>query len=321
MKKIIIAIIMFASLIAKAQQTTIFNQDGYATHYIDQKSHQIFTFSGEPVAILVEENLYSAKGEHLGWYVDGVIRDHDGNISGFVKGAVYVISLHLEPLKGPQQYTFFSGSHTYPPSKPYFNNTWSRETIYALFVNHFSQPIITPTVSTNNNYTYNAKEHFVSSSMYTPNFQAIASNLESLQANYDRNQISIPAGYIYDAQMNKYYSPEQWELIKKARKTYLQSIQNLLYKTKLFNSTGKLKNGEYNAYYTENGNENSIVPSCRVTVKGNKLKSMYFPGRKRRFKGSTSIFHGICTASYYDKFGFLSDKISYPQCTFYIFEK
>lgn len=42
----------------------------------------MYLWGGEPVAYLEDDRIYGFNGKHIGWYDDGVICDHDGNIVG-----------------------------------------------------------------------------------------------------------------------------------------------------------------------------------------------------------------------------------------------
>jgi hypothetical protein len=45
----------------------------------------IYLFSGEPVAHLSGDSVYAYSGKHLGFFVDGWVRDHDGMCVFFTK--------------------------------------------------------------------------------------------------------------------------------------------------------------------------------------------------------------------------------------------
>ena len=66
-------------------------------------------WSGEPTAYLSTENssgagfnVYGFNGHHLGWFVNGIIRDHDGDAACGLKNVVP--SPHYEPYKAYKQY-------------------------------------------------------------------------------------------------------------------------------------------------------------------------------------------------------------------------
>ena len=62
-------------------QVFLFDSHRQAVAYLDQDgSRTIYLWSGEPVAYLVDESVYAFNGTHLGWYKNGVIVDHDGNL-------------------------------------------------------------------------------------------------------------------------------------------------------------------------------------------------------------------------------------------------
>jgi hypothetical protein len=58
-------------------ELTFYDRNGQPYCYTIDGQH-LFTFDGMPVAYLYDESVYSFDGIHLGWYVNGWIRDSDG---------------------------------------------------------------------------------------------------------------------------------------------------------------------------------------------------------------------------------------------------
>ena len=126
MKSILLSFV-FALIcaLASAQEITLFDCDGQARAYIDANDNAmpIYLWSGEPVAYLKTSrdsgySVYGFNGKHLGWFEDGLIRDHDGYICGFIKGAVNKYTAY-EPYKGYKQYLPYKSYTEYEPYKPY----------------------------------------------------------------------------------------------------------------------------------------------------------------------------------------------------------
>lgn len=94
---------------SKAQEITLFNSNGEPIAYIDADNADltIYLWNGTPVAYLDPTgdafNIYGFNGKHLGWYQDGIVRDHEGYEAGFKKGATS-ISTKYEPYKSYKQY-------------------------------------------------------------------------------------------------------------------------------------------------------------------------------------------------------------------------
>lgn len=117
MKKIlIIALFSFLLItVAKAEEITLFDKKGDAIAYIaDDNEMTIYMWDGTPVAYLVKKgdsenpktdkfSIYGFNGKHFGWLIKGIVRDHDGNATGFVKGAVNQ-STKYEPYKSYKKY-------------------------------------------------------------------------------------------------------------------------------------------------------------------------------------------------------------------------
>lgn len=54
----------------------------------DAASDVIYAWSGKPVAILDDESLFGFDGRHVGWFMDGWVRDHHGDCMYFTDGAI-----------------------------------------------------------------------------------------------------------------------------------------------------------------------------------------------------------------------------------------
>ena len=109
---------------------SLYDNRGNAEAYIDPKDdNTIYLWSGKPVAYLAngndQINIYGFNGKHLGWYVQGMIIDHQGDVVGFSKGAITNIPLQYESYKGYKEYKPYK---SYPEYEPYMPNP----------TNHFS---------------------------------------------------------------------------------------------------------------------------------------------------------------------------------------
>jgi len=111
---------------ATAQEVALYNKDGKAIAYIDtvDKDRTIYLYSGEPVAIISETDVYGFNGKHLGWYEKGIVRDHDGKRIGNTKKAATGYTQY-EPYKSYKRQKPYISHQSYPPYKPYFSNSWS----------------------------------------------------------------------------------------------------------------------------------------------------------------------------------------------------
>jgi hypothetical protein len=104
-----IAVALTASL-AVAQEVTLYDASGNAAAYIAMNDGlTIYLWSGTPVAYLHPRrsvprySVYGLNGTHLGWYDGSTMRDGEGHIVGFTRGAHVDVQPRLEPLKGLKQ--------------------------------------------------------------------------------------------------------------------------------------------------------------------------------------------------------------------------
>ena len=125
------AVIIFTCipLLSIAQEITLFDSEGEARAYIDANDDlTIYLWAGTPVAYLVSNgdnyHIYGFNGKHLGWFEDGIIRDHNGYALGFIEGAVNMYTKY-EPYKGYKKYKPYKSYKEYAPYKPYYKNSFS----------------------------------------------------------------------------------------------------------------------------------------------------------------------------------------------------
>lgn len=115
-------------------EETLFNTNGQAVSYIAYDDEEtIYMWGGKPVAYLDGEDIYGFNGKHLGWFQDGILRDHDGNIVGFNKNAANV-SLAFEPFKAFKQFKPFRAFKEFAPFKPFYHSSYSQHSLEAFLM-------------------------------------------------------------------------------------------------------------------------------------------------------------------------------------------
>lgn len=131
MKNILILIVLLFSLNLSAQdEISLFNSNGEATAYIDSEDDDltIYLWGGKPAGYLHKKSevfhVYGFNGNHLGWFIDGIIRDHDGDVVGATKDATSMFTKY-EPYKGYKAYKPYKSYKEYAPYKPYLSSSWS----------------------------------------------------------------------------------------------------------------------------------------------------------------------------------------------------
>ena len=110
-------------------EVSLFNSSGKAVAYIDFDDElTIYLWNGTPVAYLSVDdddgfNVYGFNGKHLGWFVNGVIRGHDGYASCAIKSKL--ASTSFEPFKAFKKFKPFKSFEKFAPFKPFFRNSFS----------------------------------------------------------------------------------------------------------------------------------------------------------------------------------------------------
>lgn len=132
----ILSILLFISLLSgKAEEISLFNEEGTPIAYIDADDEDltIYMWNGLPVAYLYPSDsdafdIYGFNGNHLGWFEDGIVRDHEGYVVGFQKGAINKYTKY-EPYKSYKRYKPYKSYRQYAPYKPYYKNSFGTESL------------------------------------------------------------------------------------------------------------------------------------------------------------------------------------------------
>ena len=109
-------------------EETLFDSQGNPVAYINYNDEAtIYLCDGTPVAYLSDNNtVYGFNGNHLGWYEDGIIRNLNGEKSGFNKETLSVYAKY-EPYKSYAKYKPYKSYKKYAKYKPYYKYVNSNE--------------------------------------------------------------------------------------------------------------------------------------------------------------------------------------------------
>ncbi len=125
----ILLLLLFAQRVsAEENEIGLFDGRGNATAYIAVGDDlTIYLWSGEPVAYLARDagggyDVYGFNGNHLGWFLNGVIWDHAGGASCATKQAMQ--GTKLEPLKALKQLKPIKSVKEIVPVRPVLSNTF-----------------------------------------------------------------------------------------------------------------------------------------------------------------------------------------------------
>lgn len=136
MKRFMLAVLLGLAMIApfdasaSDDEVSLFDEDGKAVAYIALDDEMtIYLWSGKPVAYLERDeqggyHVYGFNGLHLGWFVDGIVRDHEGAASCAVKERLQYTE--YEPYKSYKQYKPYKSYTHYAPYRPYFSGSFSQ---------------------------------------------------------------------------------------------------------------------------------------------------------------------------------------------------
>ncbi len=112
---------------ADPDEITLYGATGKPIAYIaDDDDSTIYLWSGKPVAYLQSENIYGFNGKHLGWFVKGLIYNHDGEIVGAIRSRIKG-PVHVSPIKSIKQIKPIKSIREIKPIRPIFGLTWSED--------------------------------------------------------------------------------------------------------------------------------------------------------------------------------------------------
>lgn len=131
MKTLLVTVLTFTygNSVHAETELSLYDGNGQASAYIALDNDlSIYLWSGEPVAYLSkngssEFDVYGFNGKHLGWFTEGVMRDHSGYAVCAVESAIRYHK--LEPLKGLRSLTPLKSLEELAPLKPFFTNEWT----------------------------------------------------------------------------------------------------------------------------------------------------------------------------------------------------
>ena len=139
-----------------SQEINLFDDLGNPVAYIDlnDENKTIYRWDGTPSAYLVPNgsyfHIYGFNGNHLGWFENGIMRDHSGRVFGFQEGSVDMV-LSLTTIKSPKKVKPQMYSRQDAPYKKGNINEFSRDNLnLQLYKGEIS------TYNSNNNYGNNS---------------------------------------------------------------------------------------------------------------------------------------------------------------------
>ena len=145
--QIVILILLFSALVSADDDITLFDSYGNATAYIAADDElTVYMWTGKPVAYLASDTsggfyIYGFNGRHLGWLVDGIVRDHQGDsVCAQRESMGSTDSGSFADLNNPEAEAFkdmkgikpMKDIQEYAPFRPSFSFIWS-ETSCKLF--------------------------------------------------------------------------------------------------------------------------------------------------------------------------------------------
>jgi hypothetical protein len=115
------------------KELDLYDPEGIPLAYIDCKDqYTIYLWDGTPVAYLYLSNnlfhIYGFNGKHLGWFVNGVVYDHDGSIVSCSKD-VCAIMYQYEPQKEFKKIKQGKRMKDTEPFTPMITGLWSDMTL------------------------------------------------------------------------------------------------------------------------------------------------------------------------------------------------
>jgi hypothetical protein len=112
-------------------EKTLFTSRGEPVAYVsDDPRKIIFLWDGHPVAYLHNHHVYGFNGRHLGWFINGVAYDIDGNRIGFTT-STFPLPASQEPPKAKRYALAKMESREEAPPLPDLSFNYSEEDLEA----------------------------------------------------------------------------------------------------------------------------------------------------------------------------------------------
>lgn len=115
-------------------EITLRSGSGDCSAYIaNDDDSTIYLWNGEPVAYLVSQDVYGFNGKHLGWFVKGVVYDHDGDAVGAVSSR-FKTPQPICPIKSIKSLKPLKSIKELRPLKPLFHLSWADDVTLKRFL-------------------------------------------------------------------------------------------------------------------------------------------------------------------------------------------
>ncbi|MFN9529826.1 MAG: 4-fold beta flower protein [Pseudomonadaceae bacterium] len=109
---------------------TFYDRTGRAVAWFDNENDQptIYLYDGRPIAWISDESIYAFSGAHLGWFIDGWIRDSHGRGALFTpdaSGGPAKPARHARPARGARHARPARSARQARPARPARSAVWS----------------------------------------------------------------------------------------------------------------------------------------------------------------------------------------------------
>lgn len=108
-----------------SDEIALYNSAGEPVAYIADTDSTIYLWSGKPVAYLHSDEVYSFDGKHLGWFVKGLIYNHEGEVVAAIRSRLKNVP-QIAPIKSIKEIKPIKGIREISPVKPILLLAWSR---------------------------------------------------------------------------------------------------------------------------------------------------------------------------------------------------
>lgn len=130
----VVSISLFAAATAQlyADEITLYSSGGQPVAYIADDL-TIYLWSGKPVAYLHSDDVYSFNGKHLGWFVRGLVYNHDGEVVGAIRSRLRSVP-QISPIKSIKEIKPIKGIREISPVMPLFRLLWAEDETLGSFL-------------------------------------------------------------------------------------------------------------------------------------------------------------------------------------------
>ena len=198
--------------------------------FFNSNQKVLFDYAGNPKFYFKTDywgdvNIFNFNGKHIGWYVNGTLRDHQGNIMASETNKLINVTYQMPGIKPLEKLLPLKAVEEIVPMRPLWNNQFSAYSIIYYQGSGTTSSQVPQPYSSPNDYTALQQRK-----PYQLPVNDIVETVEALNQQYYQNQQKhaelLAMGYIY--YKGNYYTKQKYDEVVAYEKYKARDFNNLL---------------------------------------------------------------------------------------------